>query len=80
MLLKSLNKKSALIDQKSFISNSSFIKIGSLLSPIKLSKYFLTIFIYSIKNLKSADTAKMIFGDLHYIIRANVLLKLMPSI
>ena len=80
ILFKNLNKKIVLIDQKFFILDNSFIKIGNLLFPIKLFKYALIIFIYSIKNPKSTNIAKKFFSNLQYIIRTNVLLKLMPNI
>ena len=64
MFFKSLNKKLTLTNQKSFIFVDSFIKIGSLLSPINLSKYTLIISIYFIKNPKSADIPKKIFNNL----------------
>ena len=80
MLLKSLNKKPALTDQKSFILGSSFIKIGHLLSPIKFSKYAPTMSICSIKNPKSIDIAKKILSDLLRTIGANISLKSMPGI
>lgn len=80
MLLKILNKKSSQANQKSFIFKSSFTKIDSLLSPIKLFKYAPIISICFIKNPKSANMAKKIFSDLQYIMRANVLLKSIPSI
>ena len=80
MPFKSLNKKPALTNQKSFILGTSFIKIGSLLFPIKLFKYASTMSIYSIKNPKSVDIAKKIFSDLRRIFSINVSLKLMPSI
>ena len=80
MLFKSLNKKPALTNQKSFIPGGSFIKIGSLLSPIKLSKHALIMSICSIKNPKSADMAKKILSDLRHTVGANVLLKSMLDI
>ena len=80
MLFKSLNKKLALTDQKSFILGCSFIKISSLLSLIKLSKYAPTMSICSIKNSKSIDMAKNILSDLWYTVGTNILLKLMPGI
>ena len=80
MLFKSLNKRSFLTDQKFFIPNNIFIKIGSLLSFIKFFKYALIILIYFIKNSKSVNMARKIFNDLQYIIRANILLKLISNI
>ena len=75
ILFKILNKKFILTNQKSFILDVSFIKIGNLLFFIKLSKFALIMSIYSIKNLKSANIVKKIFSDLKFIIRTNVLLK-----
>ena len=80
MLLKSLNKRPALTDRKSFIPGGSFIKIGSSLSPIHLSKYAPTMSICSIKNPKSADMARKILSDLRRTVGANVSLKSMPGI
>ena len=75
MVLKGLNKKSALTNQKSFILSDIFIKIGSSLSLIKLFKYALIISICFIKNSKSADITKKILSDFQHTIKANVLLK-----
>ena len=80
MLLKNYNKKLALADQKSFIPDSSFIKIGSLLFLIKLFKYTSTISTGFIKNLKSTNITKKILSNLWHIMRINVLLKLILSI
>ena len=80
ILFKSLNEKPTLTNWKFFILSYSFIKIGSLLSSIKLSKYALTMSICSIKNLKTIDIAKKILSNLHYTVGANILLKSMPSI
>lgn len=79
IFFKNLNRKLVLIKQKSFISNSDFIKINNLLFFIKLFKY-ISIFIYLIKNLKNINIAKKIFNNLYYIIKINILLKLIPSI
>ena len=38
------------------------------------------MFIYFINNLKTTNMVKKIFSNLQYIIRANILLKLMPNI
>lgn len=75
MLFKNLNKNFVLTNQKIFIFGNNFMKIGNLLFPIKFFKYTLTIFIYLIKNPKSANIAKKIFSNLQYIVKPNVLLK-----
>lgn len=80
ILLKNLNKRLVLTDQKFFILGSSFIKIGNLLSFIKLFKYASTMSICFIKNLKSVDMAKKIFSNLWRIVRANISLKSMLNI
>ena len=80
MLLKNLNIKPALTDRKSFILDDSFIKMGSFLFPIKLSKYVPIMSICFIKNPKNADMVKKIFSNLRLTIGAIVLLKLMPDI
>ena len=80
IFFKSLNKNLTLIDQKSFLLSDNFIKINSLLSFIMFFKYASTISIYFIKDLKSANIAKNILGNLQYIIRANILLKSIPGI
>ena len=80
MLLISLNKKTALTDQKSFIPDGSFIKISSLFSSIKFFKYALTMSICFFNNPKSADMAKKILNNLQRTVRANVLLKSIPGI
>lgn len=74
MFFQSLNKNFILINWKSFILSNNFIKTSSLLFSIKLSKYALIMSIYFFKNHKSTDIAKK------YIIKANILLKLIPNI
>lgn len=80
VFFKNLNKKFALTNQKSFISSSSLIKIGNLLSLIKLFKYISIMFIFLIKNPKNSDIARKISSDLYYTLGANILLKIIFSI
>lgn len=50
------------------------MKISNLLSFINLFKYILIIFIYFIKNPKSANIVKKIFNNMYYICKVNILL------
>lgn len=76
MLLKSLHTRPALTEWRFLIPGSSRIKIGSSLSPMKLSKYAPTMSIYSTKSLSSGDTARKTLKDLCLTVGAKVSLKL----
>lgn len=80
ILYKNLYTSLALTNQRSLILGSNFMKIGSLLSPMKLFKKASTMSIRSTKNSKSVDMARKILRNLHLTVGAKVLLKSMSGI
>ena len=60
--------------------DGSFIKIGSLLSPIRLSRYVSKMSICSASSPSSVDTTKNIFNDLRLMVGAKILSNSMSGI